>query len=109
MSIGIIAAILLAAGMPALKEAEPGLRAQAKVSYEDAQKTALAKVKGARIKSAELEKEKGKLLYSFDMKTKGRSGIDEVQVDALTGDVLSVEHEGAAEEAKEKAEDAKKK
>jgi uncharacterized membrane protein YkoI len=109
MSIGIIAAFLLAAGLPTLKEAEPGLKAQAKVSYEDAHKTALAKVKGAEIKSAEIEREKGKLVYSFDMKQKGKSGIDEVQVDAATGEVVSVEHEDAAAEAKERAEDLKKK
>jgi uncharacterized membrane protein YkoI len=109
MSIGIVAAFLLAAGLPALKEAEPGLKAQAKVSYQAARKTALARVKGAVIKSAELERENGKLLYSFDLKQKGRSGIDEVQVDAATGEVISVDHEGPAAEAKERAEDLKKK
>ena len=28
----------------------------------------------------ELEKENGKLIYSYDIKTEGKSGIDEVQV-----------------------------
>ena len=108
MSIGIVAAFLLAAGQPAL-QAEPGLQAQAKVSYPAAQKAALAKVKGAVIKSAELEQEGGKLIYSFDLKRKGRAGIDEVHVDAVSGKVLSVDHEGPAAEAKERAQDRQKK
>ena len=108
MMVGIVAAFLLAAGLPALHEAEPGLRAQAKVSYETAQKTALARVKHGVIKSAELEREDGNLLYSFDLHRPGRQGIDEVHVDAGTGKVLSVNHEGLAAEAAERAQDLQK-
>ncbi len=108
MSIGIVAAILLAAGQPALK-AESGLQAQAKVSYQAAQKAALAKVKGAAIKSAELEQEGGKLIYSLDLKQKGHSGIEEVHVDATTGEVISVDHEGPGAEATERAQDRQQK
>ena len=107
---GLVAAFLIAAAsLPALQEAEPGLKAQAKVTYEEAQKTALGRVKHAAIQSAELERENGKLLYSFDLKRHGRGGIDEVQVDALTGAVLSVQHEGPAAEAAERAQDLKAK
>ena len=101
----LLAAALLAT--PALaspcKESKPGLKAQAKVSCATATKTALAKVLNAKVKSSELEVEKGKLVYSFDLAVKGKDGIDEVQVDALTGEVLSVEHEDAKAEAAEKA------
>ena len=45
-----------------------------------AKKTALAKENGT-IKEAELEKEKGKLVYSFDIDVKG--AIHEVQVEVL--------------------------
>jgi len=39
------------------------------------------------------------LLYSYDIATKGKSGIDEVQVDAITGAVIGdVVHENAAKE-----------
>ena len=80
------------------------LEAQAKVSKTDAEKTALAKVPGGTIKEGELEKEKGKLIWSFDISTPGTTDIKEVQVDAITGEVVSVETETAAQEAKEKKE-----
>lgn len=70
--------------------------------------TALAKVPGGKVQSAEIEKEGGKLVYSFDIKVAGKSGIDEVLVDAMTGAVISVVHETAAEEAKEAKEDRAK-
>jgi hypothetical protein len=81
---------------------EAKLQAEAKVSRADAEKAALAKVPGGTIKEGELEKEKGKLIWSFDISTPGSSDIKEVQVDAITGQVLSVETETAAAEAKEK-------
>jgi len=46
--------------------------------------------------------EDGKLVFSFDLKVRGRPGVEEVQVDARTGAIVSVEHESAAAEAKEK-------
>jgi uncharacterized membrane protein YkoI len=55
-------------------------------------RTALARVPGGRITEAELE-EDGRLLYSFDIRVEGRSGVEEVQVDARTGEVVSIEHE----------------
>jgi uncharacterized membrane protein YkoI len=81
---------------------------EAKISMAQARATALARVPGT-IAGAELEREGGKLLYSFDIKSPKVSGVMEVHVDAVTGAVLSVEHENAAKEAKEKAKDAKEK
>jgi uncharacterized membrane protein YkoI len=81
---------------------EANLQAEAKVSRADAEKTALGKVPGGTIKEGELEKEKGKLIWSFDISIPGSSDIKEVQVDAKTGEVVSVETETAAAEAKEK-------
>src|SRR5690349_13228847 len=78
------------------------LEAQAKVSKEQAEKTALAKVPGGTIKEGELEKEHGKLIWSFDISTPNSTDIKEVQVDAITGEVVSVKTETAAAEAKEK-------
>ncbi len=43
------------------------------------------------------------------MKTAGKSGIDEVNVDAMTGKLVGkVQHESAADEKKEAAADAAK-
>jgi len=81
---------------------EAKLQAQAKVSRADAEKAALVKVPGGTIKEGELEKEKGKLIWSFDITTPGSTDIKEVQVDAITGQVVSVETETASAEAKEK-------
>ena len=91
-----------------VKEEKAGMLKQAKVAAEAALATAQAKVPGGSLKSAEIEKEDGKLSYAFSFTTKGKSGEDEVLVDAMTGAVLSVEHETPASEAKEKAEDAAK-
>jgi uncharacterized membrane protein YkoI len=89
----------------AVREQEPGLLATAKVGPEDAISTAKAKLPSARLVSAEIEREHRKLIYSFDFKTEGLSGRDEVTVDALTGKVLGIKHESGADEAKEKAAD----
>lgn len=85
-----------------------GAFAQTKViGMKRAKQIALKRVKG-KIKSSELEKERGKMIYSFDIRnTKG--GITEVNIDAHTGRVIAVEVENAADEAKEKAADTKKK
>jgi len=97
---GILACGLM--GCMTEEKREAKLQAEAKISKADAEKAALAKVPGGTIKEGELEKEKGKLIWSFDISIPGSSDIKEVQVDARTGEVVSVETETAAAEAKEK-------
>jgi uncharacterized membrane protein YkoI len=91
------------------KEAKQAkLMAEAKVSKDDAQKTALAKVPNGMIKESELEKEHGKLIWSFDVATPGTTDITEVNVDAITGDVVSTEKEAPeGQDEKQKKEDDK--
>jgi uncharacterized membrane protein YkoI len=91
-----------------MKEERPGLLKKAKVTAAAATTTAQAKVPGGKIVSAEIEEENGKLLFSFDVKTDGKAGIDEVNVDAIDGTVLSVQHETPKDEARERATDKKK-
>ncbi len=81
---------------------EAKLMSRANISKADAEKTALTKVPNGTMKSAEIEEEKGKLIWSFDLTTPDTKDITEVNVDALTGEVVSVEKESAASEAKEK-------
>src|SRR4051812_49087145 len=88
---------------------ETRLAAQAKVSRADAEKTALARVPGGTIKEGGIEKEKGKLIWSFDIATAGTKDITEVQVDALTGQIVAMDKETAADEAKEKKNQGKEK
>ena len=85
----------------AIKEETPGLAADAKVDPAVARKAALAKFPDGKILAEELERENGKLVYSFDIKNGNRSGIEEVIVDAVDGSVVSVAHEDAAKEAAE--------
>lgn len=86
------------------------LARQAKITEAAAAATALAKVPKGRIESVELEREYGKLLYSYDIKVPGKAGIDEVRIDAVTGTMVgAVEHESPAAEKKEAADEAKEK
>src|SRR5260370_25828902 len=62
---------------------EANLEAQAKITKADAEKTALAKVPNGTVKEAEIEKEKGKLIWSFDVATPGTKDITEVAVGAI--------------------------
>ncbi|HKW31297.1 MAG TPA: PepSY domain-containing protein, partial [Verrucomicrobiae bacterium] len=78
------------------------LGAKAKIAKVDAEKSALAQVPNGTVKEAEIEKEHGKLIWSFDLTVPDSKDIKEVAVDALTGQVVSVETETAEQEAKEK-------
>jgi uncharacterized membrane protein YkoI len=91
------------------KATQAQLEAQAKISKAEAQRIALDKVPGGTIKEGELEKEKGKLIWSFDIATPGTKDITEVQVDATTGQVVDIAKETVAEQEKEKRADAKAK
>ena len=90
------------------ERSEAKLEAQAKISKAEAQKIALEKAPGGTIKEGGIEKEKGKVIWSFDIATPGTKDITEVQVDAMTGQVVDVAKETVAEQEKEKQEDAKK-
>jgi uncharacterized membrane protein YkoI len=91
----------------ASKETQAQLRAEAKVTESAAQKTALTKVPNGKIKSSELEREHGKLVWSFDISTPQSKNITEVQVDAKTGKIAAVQIETPKDQAKEKAADKK--
>jgi len=96
-----------AQGTVKVKEATAGLTAQATISADSAQKIALGQVSRGWVREAELEQNKGTLVYSYDIKARGKSGVDEVLVDAKTGAVVSKTHETASAEAKEAASEKK--
>lgn len=83
------------------------LAKQAKITMEQARKIALERAPGT-IEEEELEKEHGKLVYSFDIRN-AQGTITEVQVDAKDGTIASVEEEDAKKEAEEKRKEEKKK
>lgn len=105
LAVALIASALV--GCATEKEKQTKLEAQAKINKADAQKIALAKVPGGKLTEGEIEKEKGKLIWSFDIATEGSKDITEVQVNALNGDVVSIEKESPTDEAKEKGQKEK--
>lgn len=66
-------------------------RALVKISPADARKIALQRVPG-KITDQELEKERGRLQYAFEIITAEGKEFD-VEIDALTGEILKVEDE----------------
>jgi hypothetical protein len=108
LALAFLAPTLHAQGVK-VKEEKPGLLKKAKITAEAATATAKALLPNATVKSAEIEEEDGKLIYSFDFATAGKSGIDEVNIDAVTGkQVGKIEHESPASEKKEAAQDSAK-
>ena len=99
MCMGIVLALLTSpAWAGQSKASQAALSKEAKITMEQAQKAALAKEAG-KIQSKELEKEKGRLIYSFDIKM--ADGLHEVNVDAMTGEIVEDTVESASAEAKE--------
>lgn len=93
-SIALLAALAQQPAAPAYKREVPdSLIAKVRVSEDSARAIALRRVPGGTIEALELEREGGTLLYSWDIKVRGKPGITEVHVSARTGRILSVEHE----------------
>jgi hypothetical protein len=86
---------------PTTPKIDPALTAEAKITLDSARAIALHEVPHGAVASEELERENGHLIYSFDVKIPGKSGIQEVNVNAISGAVLGVHHEGPATEQKE--------
>jgi uncharacterized membrane protein YkoI len=110
------AAVVLAAALAtnvalagAHTHAKTSLASQAKIGKAAARATALAKVPGGKIRSSELERENGKLIYSFDIEVPSKPGIEEVQISAITGKVVTMKHETPQQERAEAREESAKK
>lgn len=86
---------------------EAKLARQAKITKEQAQEIALKRAPGT-VESAELEREHGKLVYSFDIRN-SKGTIDEVQVSAINGKIVRVEHENKKQEEAEKRKEKREK
>ena len=92
--------------IPVTKKATAAeLKALATVSREDAETIARATLtrKPLAMTSAELEVEKGCLVWSFDFKRAEKPGFTEIMVDAGNGKVVSQRYESPQKEAAERA------
>jgi uncharacterized membrane protein YkoI len=74
-----------------------------KVTKDQAVRIVRKQVKGAVIQTSELEKEEGKLIWSFDLRVAGATR--EVWVDANSGKIIKDEKESAAAENAERTSD----
>lgn len=92
--------------LPTMAQATPHQKATT-ISEARARTLALARVPHGVLKSTELEHEHGRLIYSFDIRKPGRSGVEEVQIDAHNGKLVSQKHETPAKEHREAAAEAK--
>jgi len=98
----VVTAFAIAIANPAMAVTKHHARStRPKISLKQARTTALAKVPGGKVVKHELERENGKLIYSFDIRVPKQPGVEEVQVDAMTGEVVSQTHESAAKEKQE--------
>ena len=88
-------------------ETQAELQKEAHMTMSDARAMAMKTVPNATIQAGEIEREGGKLIYSFDMKVPGKSGIDEVNIDAMSGTLVSHQHETPKDERAEAKADAK--
>jgi uncharacterized membrane protein YkoI len=86
-----------------LREERPGLLARAKITEAEARALALARVPTGRIVDAELEEEDGRLVYAYDLEVDGQPGTIDVEIDAMTGEVLGVEYEDEEDTADDDA------
>jgi hypothetical protein len=96
-----------AVAMFAAEPSQPELVKQAKITKAQAEQIALAKVSRGIVKSAEIENEKGRLVWSFDIARPGTHDITEILVDAKTGKIISTQSESPGDQAKEAAADKK--
>jgi uncharacterized membrane protein YkoI len=96
--------VILVAGLfiGCASDQQAKLETKVKISKAEGEKIALAQALNGTIKEGELEKEKGRLIWSFDITTPSTKEITEVAVDALNGQVLGVAKETAKDEEKEK-------
>jgi uncharacterized membrane protein YkoI len=88
-------------------ETQADLQRQTRVTEAAARHTALAAVRNGRVTSHELERQHGHLIYSYDIEVPGRRGIEEVQVDAVSGRIVAHEHETPAQVRAEARQDAR--
>jgi uncharacterized membrane protein YkoI len=103
--------MIVSAGAFGVAQAEPTeaqLVRQAAIKKGQAEKVALARVPHGTIKSAEIENERGKLVWSFDIATPGTADITEVLVNAKTGAIVTVNKETPTQQAAEAKADKQK-
>ena len=105
--LAVVSMFALVAAISSKDLTEAELTKQAKITKAEAEQIALAKVSHGIVKSAEIEKEKGHLVWSFDIAKPKTNDITEILVDAKTGKIISTQIESPRDQAKEAVADKK--
>jgi uncharacterized membrane protein YkoI len=95
----VVFCVMLTATLFTFSNYASASKPKTQLTMEDARKIALQKESG-NIKSQELEKERGRWIFSFDIERDKQ--IHEVGVDANSGEIVEDSVENPADEAKEK-------
>jgi hypothetical protein len=74
-----------------------------KITKSKAERIALAKMPGGKVRSAELETAKGQQFWSVYIGKPGSKNAKEIRVDAATGKILAVQTERPEDQAEEPA------
>ncbi len=83
------------------------MKTEAKIGRKEAEAIALKEVPRGKVKVHSLDRVNGQLVRTFDITVKGKPGVEEVVVDAMTGKVLKHEHVSSVVDAKERRADRK--
>ena len=100
-----LSGLLFSTGTLPAGAAKGNLLKQAGITRAEAEHIALSQVPDGKISAAELEKEHGRLIWSFDISRPGTKNITELQVDAKSGKIVSTKIETPKDQAKEAAAD----
>ena len=107
LAITLFAGVAVAANYPETILADNAAKAadgvHAHITKSQAEKAALAKVPGGKVKAAKLAPENGQLIWSVDIITPLTKKIAAIQVDAQTGKVLSKMTEKPGDRAEDTA------
>jgi hypothetical protein len=88
--------------------AQPSKQLHPRITQSQAEKAALAKVPGGKVKAAKLAQENGQLIWSIDIITPLTKKVAAVQVDAQSGKVLSKLVQAPGDRAEDSAPSQKK-
>ena len=105
--LAVVSMFALVAGISGKDLSEAELTKQAGITKGQAQQIALARVSHGVVKSAEIENEKGHLVWSFDIAKPNTKDITEILIDAQTGKIISIQTESPRDQAQEAAADKK--
>ena len=83
------------AGLPPKRSAGPEAR---KVSLHQAEQIALQRVRGSKLGTEELRREDGRLVWMIDVQRPDSQDLNEIEIDAMDGQVIAARRESAEEE-----------